>query len=105
MYDPDSARSILTGTPLNDTSAMLHNSAVTTTVPGWIGIADADAADAAACPVRLLGSVASGQTSLTVASTYYIQEDGTLATTFKTDREVGRAVSATELLITQPSVS
>ena len=117
LYDPDSNRTVIVfeepSTAANPyrSIATLFNAAVTTTIPGWVGIADADTANAAACPVRLLGSVASGQTSLTIASTYYLQTDGTLGTeklwnssTIAATREVGRAVSATEILITQPSV-
>jgi hypothetical protein len=105
IYDPDSNRTILFYETASTGVVTLFNAALVNTTGDWVGIADADTANAAGCPVRLLGSVASGQTSLTINSTYYLQRGGTLAATVLADREIGRAVSATEILITQPSVA
>ena len=71
----------------------------------WVGIATADIADGASGDIGLVGSVNAGQSSLTIGSKYYLQDNSTLSTTVATGREVGRALSATELLITQGGVS
>ena len=71
----------------------------------WIGIADAAISDTATGTINLIGSIDDSQSSLTIGSLYYMQDDATVTTTSATNREVGRAVSATELLITQGSVS
>jgi hypothetical protein len=71
----------------------------------WIGVADAAIADTATGTVNLVGSIDDSQTSLTIGSKYYMQNDAIATTTSVTNREVGRAVSATELLITQGSIS
>ena len=105
-YDPDSNRTILVYEPVGNTGVVtLFNAAVVNTTGDWIGIADADIANGATGAVRLLGSVASGQTSLTISSKYYLGRGGTIGATVIAGREVGRAVSATEILITQSSVA
>jgi hypothetical protein len=78
---------------------------VTTNTPDWIGVAQGAIGDGASGTIDIVGSVNSGQSGLTVGSRYYIKNDATITTTVTAGREVGRAVSATELLITQGSVT
>ena len=70
------------------------------TADNYIGISNGAYADAATATVQIVGSVDDAQTGLTVGQKYYIQKDGSLATTAD-DPSVfaGTAVSATKLII------
>jgi hypothetical protein len=71
------------------------------TTDNFIGISSASYADGATATVTLAGSVSDNQTGLTINSTYYVQTDGTIATTADTPSvELGRAISSTSLLLT-----
>tara|TARA_R110000744_G_scaffold292373_3_gene402920 strand:- start:296 stop:1819 length:1524 start_codon:yes stop_codon:yes gene_type:complete len=66
----------------------------------YVGIADADYADSETATVQGKGVVDDAQTSLTTLTQYFIQGDGTLATTEATPSVVaGRAISSTKLRI------
>ena len=70
------------------------------TVNNYIGIADAAYSNGATATVQLVGSVDDAQTSLSPASKYYVQTDGTLSTTAGTPSVyAGLAVSSTELIV------
>jgi len=64
----------------------------------WIGISESSVTDASAT-IATLGAVVSNQTGLTIDADYYVATDGSL-TTSSNSRPIGRALSATELLIT-----
>ena len=70
------------------------------TADNYIGIKNGAYADAATATVQIVGSVDDAQTGLTVGQKYYVQTDGSLATTAD-DPSVfaGTAVSATKLII------
>ena len=70
------------------------------TADNYIGISNGAYADAATATVQIVGSVDDAQTGLTVGQKYYVQTDGSLATTAD-DPSVfaGTAVSATKLII------
>jgi hypothetical protein len=70
------------------------------TADNYIGISNGAYADAATATVQIVGSVDDAQTGLTVGQKYYVQKDGSLATTAD-DPSVfaGTAVSATKLII------
>ena len=74
-------------------------------VAGWIGFASADATDGSTATINVISSVNEGQTGLTIGSKYYLPDSGTLTTTVTSGREVGRAVAADKILITQGSIS
>jgi len=74
-------------------------------VSTWVGAATAAISDTATGTITIVGGVNESQSSLTVGSKYYIQNGGTIATTVVSGQEVGRALSATNLLITQGSIS
>ena len=67
----------------------------------WIGIASEAAVDAADVDVFLKGKIADGQTGLTIDTAYYVDDDGSLTTDTASGRKLGRAVTATEILITE----
>ncbi len=71
----------------------------------WAGISQAAISNSASGTITVLGGVSENQSSLTVGSTHYLKTDGTLSTTLISGREVGKALSATKLLITQGSVT
>jgi hypothetical protein len=75
-------------------------SASNLTADNYIGISNGAYADAATATVQIVGSVDDAQTGLTVGQKYYVQKDGSLATTAD-DPSVfaGTAVSATKLII------
>jgi ribosomal protein L2 len=80
----------------------LDAQAVTTnlTSDNFIGLATDAYADGETATVTLQGGVSSNQTGLTAGSTYYVQGDGTLATTpIVPNVEVGKAVTPTTLLL------
>ena len=73
----------------------------TETADNFIGISSASYADGETATVTLAGSVSDNQTGLTTNSVYYVQTDGTIATTADTPSvELGRAISSTSLLLT-----
>ena len=71
----------------------------------WIGFAASAIADGVEGAITIVGGVNASQTGLTVPRKYYLQPDGSIATTVVSGREVGRAISSTEILVTQGSVS
>jgi len=71
----------------------------------WIGFASAAISNSATGTINVLGGVNEGQSSLVVGSTYYLTDAAALSTTTVSGREVGKALSATKILITQGSVT
>ena len=67
-------------------------------VASFIGLAGQAISDTATGNVDMLGGINSQQTSLTIASKYYVQDNGTLGTTV-TSTFAGQAISATTLNI------
>jgi hypothetical protein len=65
----------------------------------WIGIATSAISDTASGDVTVLGGVNDQQSGLTVNTSYYVDSDGSLITAGS--RKIGKAISATELLITE----
>lgn len=53
-----------------------------------------------AIEVNVEGSIDENQTGLTAGLDYYVQNDGTLGTGALVDRDIGRALSATKMLVT-----
>ena len=75
-------------------------SGTTTNVSTWIGIAAEAISDGASGDITILGGVNENQSSLTINTVYYAQPTGGIGTTSQ-DYKVGRAISATKLLITE----
>ena len=71
----------------------------------WIGFASAAISDSATGTINVLGGINESQSSLEVGSTYYMTDAAALSTTIVSGREVGKALSATKILITQGSVT
>ena len=82
-------------------TAILGQLAVNTanlTSTNFVGITTESISDTATGSITLQGGVSTNQSSLTVGSNYYVQPDGTLATTAGTPSVVaGQAISSTSL--------
>ena len=81
---------------------VFQNASVSTnlTATNYIGISDAIYSDTATATIQTVGSVDDAQSSLTAGTAYYVQRDGTLATTADTISVLaGTALSATKLII------
>jgi len=84
------------------TTAVLQADSVSTnlTAENYIGIAAEAIANGATGKVNILGGVNSGQTGLTTAKTYYVQNNGSLATSAGDPSVVaGTSISSTKILI------
>lgn len=74
--------------------------AVSTDAADWIGFADHSAADGESVIINTAGDVDDNQTGLTIGTTYYADDDGSLTAT-PNSRKVGKAVAADKLYITE----
>ena len=90
----------------NDPGALLHYgyskySASNIAEGSFIGFASETVSDAGTVTVDLTGGTTTSQSSLTIGSTYYVQDDGSVGTTVSSTAEVfaGKATAADTLLI------
>jgi len=74
-------------------------------VTDYIGIAEQAISDTATGTVTVMGGVNESQSGLTIGSKYYLDNSGSLTTTVTAGREVGRALSATDILLTTGEVT
>ena len=74
------------------------------TLAEWIGFADGAISDGATGAINVVGGINDAQSSLTIGTKLFLQNDATISTTVVQGREVGRAVSATKILITKGSL-
>ena len=84
------------------TSCILDNESIETnlTTSNFIGITDAAITDTESGSVTVRGGIPTNLTGLTIASDYYIQGDGTLATSAGDPSVVaGKAISTTSLIL------
>ena len=106
VYDPDQNAMVIGfrwdnnsgsgGAIVYKTSAIVTN----LTTENYIGIAAEAISDTATGKINILGGVNTGQTGLTTAQTYYVQPNGTLATSAGSPSVVaGTAISDTKVLI------
>ena len=68
------------------------------TSTNYIGVADGATSDTATGKITINGGVNEGQSSLAVGTTYYVADNGDLQTT-NNGRKIGKAISATKLLV------
>ena len=69
-----------------------------TNAADYIGIAAEAISDTATGAVTIDGGVNEGQSSLTIGTTYYVADDGSLTTT-NNGRKIGKAISASEIIV------
>jgi len=101
-YLPSTGMSVMTGSKSDSTRLLA--SAVTTVVastnPNWFGIADESISSGSAGKITHIGGINESVSGLTAGTTYYADKVGGLSAT-DTGYKVGRAISATKLLITE----
>ena len=108
VYDPDSGLMVIAiqdGGDSRHGKCVLVDSSVTSNFLSWIGIAGTGVSDGATVKVNLLGTINENQSSLTIGSKYYMQNDGSVTTTSVTNRQVGMATATTKLFVTAGSIS
>ena len=101
VYDPDTTQvyvNFLDGNNSGKGSGILLTPASTNiTASNFLGISDAAISSAASGNITIKGGIAAtGLSSLTPASDYYVQDDGTI-TTVSSDVKAGKALSATSI--------
>ncbi len=74
-------------------------SLASTNLPDVVGITTGAIADTATGAVTLSGGISTGHTGLTINANYYVTDAGALSTTAGSNTRIGRALSATELLL------
>lgn len=103
-YDTVSDKAILvynsadTGVSNRLYAIVLTENTLTTDAADYIGVAAEAISDTATGAITIDGGVNEGQTGLTIGSTYYVANDGSLSTT-NNGRKIGRAISSTKLLV------
>ena len=73
----------------------------TTDAGDWIGTAGNSAADTEDVIINSAGKVDTNQSGLTIGTTYYVADDGSLETSASGGRKIGKAVAADKLYITE----
>lgn len=106
IQEDDSAHYLMLGEYSSDLYFILGKaggSSTNLTSSNFVGISSAAISNAASGTITLQGGVSESVSSLTTGSTYYVQTDGTLATTAGSPSvEAGKALSSTKLLIKGP---
>ena len=103
-FDSNSNRVVIafrdSGNSHYGTATVYQSAATNLTSTNFIGTSEGAFADTATATVMLRGGITTTQSGLTIGSTYYVQTDGTLATTADTiSVNAGKALSATTLLL------
>jgi predicted RNA-binding protein with PIN domain len=73
-----------------------------TTATSFIGITNAAISSGATGEVAVKGGLSTNQSSLTIGSNYFVQDDGSLATT-SSSTKAGKAISTTALNLVDPT--
>ena len=91
-----------TGNTVSTALMQAAGSVITSTnADSWIGLAKENISDGATGKINIKNGVNSSQSGLTANTSYYVDRDGTLSTSSTTYGKIGKALSATKLLITQ----
>ena len=104
-YDPVAKKSLLAITDNTTTTAYMRTytasgNITNLTATNLLGIAAGAISDTATGTINTWGSRNEAQTSLTIGSDYYVQEDGTISTTSTSPAQlIGKAITATQINI------
>ena len=71
----------------------------------WIGLSVDSVSNGATVNVTVQGGINESQSSLTVGTKYYLQNDATISTTLADDRLIGISTAATKLFLTNGTIS
>jgi hypothetical protein len=104
VYDANAARIVIAYTDSGNsdygTGVVFKSGSTNLTSENYIGIAEYAAADTETATVLIKGGVSTTQSSLTPGQTYFVQTDGTIATSADTPSvTAGTAVTATKLIV------
>jgi hypothetical protein len=102
VYDSTAQKLVIaySNTTANTGAAQVVTAAPNMTATNFIGISDAAYASGAIATIQTVGSIDDAQTGLTAGILYYVQPNGTLASTAGSPSVVaGTAVSAVKLII------
>lgn len=100
LYDDNAQRFIIVYRVSDNDYHTTVIAGVSSNVSSWIGVAAEAISNGASGDITILGGVNENQTGLTINTVYYAQPAGGIGTTSQ-DYKVGRAISATKLLITE----
>jgi len=89
----------VTGTVIYEIN--INPAASTSNAASFVGFAQETVADTETVDVAILGDINADQTGLTFGTDYFIASDGTLSAVDTGFGKVGRALSATEILVTK----
>ena len=103
VYDPDEGQVLVRSQTISGSAERLQalvyqaaGSATNLTLSNFIGLAGQAISDTASGTINVVGSLNESQSSLTIGSDYYVQNDGTLSTATSSIK-VGKAISATQI--------
>ncbi len=99
----DSAQGETVSVSINSTTSAAQAAVIQslrTTKNKRVGISVSPASDGAAVNITTLGGINSNQSGLTPGATYYVGDDGSLTSVGGANPRIGRALSATALLVT-----
>lgn len=103
VYDPDEGQVLVRSQTISGSAERLQalvyqaaGLATNLTLSNFIGLAGQAISDTASGTINVVGSLNESQSSLTIGSDYYVQNDGTLSTTTSSIK-VGKAISATQI--------
>ena len=106
LFRPTSTEAVDAGdvVALNSDGTVSKVTTLAANADEWLGIAGETVLSAGPVFIQTKGGVSPNLSGLTAGEVYYLADDGTLTTTTTGGRKVGKALSATRLLITEGNV-
>ena len=106
-YDTSNSKVVLTYANNNNgaVESVVGDPSAATIFGNYVGVAEENIANGATGKVSVLGGLNEALTGLSTSYKYYLQDDGTIDTVGEENREIGRALSSTSILLTKGSVS
>jgi hypothetical protein len=89
----------------NRGNATVCNPVGITNFNNWVGISESAISNSATGTITVLSGISENQSNLSAGKKHYLQDNATISSNVIDGREVGKALSATKLLITQGSIS
>ena len=84
--------------PTNSFGRTYKSAYTITNAADYIGVAAEAISNTATGKITINGGINEGQTGLTIGTTYFVADDGSLSTT-NNGRKIGKAISATKILV------
>ena len=97
-FDAGAGQCVVAYTDSSKYAVAVTVSSTNLSATNFLGLADAAISDTATGKINVKGSINSKQSSLTIGSDYYVQEDGTVTTSSTSPaQKIGQAVTATTI--------